>query len=54
MSDPLVPCRAPYRLAAISADKPTVLLNVGRGDDMQTFIVAAVLLCRSSEYFNDR
>jgi hypothetical protein len=49
-----VPCRAPYRLAAISADEPTVVLNVGRGDDMQTFTVAAVQLCRGSEYFNDR
>jgi hypothetical protein len=54
MSDPFVPCCAPYRPATVRAGDPTVVLNVGRGDDMRTFTVDVRLLYKGSEYFNDR
>jgi len=54
MTDLTVPCRAPYKAAIVHPDNDTIILKVGRGDDMEKFSVAIALLCDGSEYFADR
>jgi hypothetical protein len=52
MSALSVLCRATYEVASPDDCLDKVRVNVGLGDDMKTFNVPVILLCKGSEYFD--